>query len=226
MNSQRILLVEGESDRDFCQELVCNLRLNVTINPKTPRDVCESVYSNGVDVLRTNALPKLLSRLATQQITHLGIIIDADTSAQGYGFNKRREQFTNLFVQHGYIIPETSCSIGELFLHSKQGIPPVGLRIMPNHQQDGMLEDLLINNLNGEQQKALLAKANKTIEELGNLCLFKNTQFTKAQLATILAWQRKPGLSISKAYKAGIFDLNGNDLIQLIRWLKVVFNQT
>lgn len=104
MTDQRILLVEGESDKDFCQQLICTLKLDVTIEPETPRSLCQQAESDGVDVLRTIALPFALTRLSKKQITHLAIIVDADSSIQGYGFIKRRSQITTLLAERGYII--------------------------------------------------------------------------------------------------------------------------
>lgn len=57
MLQQRILLVEGQDDRELLQKMICTLDLrNIEILPKTPKDFCES-ESDGVDVLRTQALP-------------------------------------------------------------------------------------------------------------------------------------------------------------------------
>ncbi len=227
MTDQRILLVEGESDKDFCQQLICTLKLDVTIEPETPRSLCQQAESDGVDVLRTIALPFALTRLSKKQITHLAVIVDADSSAQGYGFLKRRAQITALLEQHGYVIPalQNPLSQGEIFSHTKAGIPSVGLWIMPTHGTDGMLEDLLLDNLGNPAQQSLLNKADTAINELGDLRTFKETHLSKARLSTLLAWQRKPGMSAGKAYHAKVFDTNPDTsiIIHFTTWLTRVF---
>ncbi|OQX13359.1 MAG: hypothetical protein BWK73_12285 [Thiothrix lacustris] len=225
MTDQRILLVEGESDKDFCQQLICTLKLDVTIEPETPRSLCQQAESDGVDVLRTIALPFALTRLSKKQITHLAIIVDADSSIQGYGFIKRRSQITTLLAKRGYVIPEleTPPSQGEIFSHTKAGIPSVGLWIMPTHSTDGMLEDLLLDNLGNSKQQSLLSKADTAISELGDLRTFKDTHLSKARLSTLLAWQKKPGTSAGKAYQAGIFATDSAELTAFTRWLQATF---
>ncbi|SEA07687.1 hypothetical protein SAMN05660964_00845 [Thiothrix caldifontis] len=225
MTDQRILLVEGESDKDFCQQLICTLKLYVTIEPETPRSLCQQAESDGVDVLRTIALPLALTRLSKKQITHLAVIVDADSSVQGYGFIKRRAQITTLLEQYGYIITELQSSIsqGEIFSHTKAGIPSVGLWIMPTHSIDGMLEDLLLDNLGNPTQQSLLSKADTAINELGDLRTFKDTHLSKARLSTLLAWQKKPGTSAGKAYQAGVFNTDSAALTAFTLWLQAVF---
>lgn len=227
MTDQRILLVEGESDKDFCQQLICTLKLDVTIEPETPRSLCQQAESDGVDVLRTIALPLALTRLSKKQITHLAVIIDADSSVHRYGFIKRRAQITTLLEKHGYIITELQNSIsqGEIFSHTKAGIPSVGLWIMPTHSMDGMLEDLLLDNLENPTQQSLLNKVDAAIRDLGDLQAFKETHLSKARLSTLLSWQKKPGMSAGKAYQAKVFDTNPktSTIIPFTAWLTRVF---
>ncbi|WML90461.1 DUF3226 domain-containing protein [Thiothrix lacustris] len=225
MTDQRILLVEGESDKDFCQQLICTLKLDVTIEPETPRSLCQQAESDGIDVLRTIALPFALTRLSKKQITHLAVIVDADSSVHGYGFIKRRAQITALLEQRGYIIPtlQTPFNQGEIFSHTKVGIPSVGLWIMPTHNTDGMLEDLLLDNLSNSSQQSLLSKADAAISDLGDLRTFKDTHLSKARLSTLLAWQKKPGTSAGKAYQAGVFATDSTALTAFTLWLQAVF---
>jgi len=88
-NQQRILLVEGQDDQDFLQTFLCRLNLAVDIEPKTPKNFC-STTSDGVDVVRTQALPFAYERIKRGEITHLGIIVDADSAHYGYGFMMRQ----------------------------------------------------------------------------------------------------------------------------------------
>ena len=69
-NQQRILLVEGQGDRNFLQAFLCHLDLAIDVEPKTPKDFC-STESDGVDVVRTQALPFAYQRIKRGEITHL-----------------------------------------------------------------------------------------------------------------------------------------------------------
>lgn len=221
---QRILLVEGQDDRDFFQKVICQLKLSVNIEPETPKDFCQT-ESDGIDVLRTRALPIALKRIQEEgRITRLAVIADADAQEQGYGFAKRREQITSVLRDYGYDIPQLPEKIvkGEIFTHPDE-YTPVGLWIMPTHRDDGMLEDLLLGNLNNTTQQSLLAKADEAISGLGELRTFKDTHLSKARLSTLLAWQKKPGTSAGKAYQAGVFANDSAALFAFTHWLQQVF---
>ncbi|MDQ5770288.1 DUF3226 domain-containing protein [Thiothrix subterranea] len=222
--SNRVLLVEGEGDKEFIQRLICTLKLDIKIMPETPRDICNT-QSDGIDVLRTRALPFVLDRIRTENITHLGIIIDADSSNDGYGFEKRRKQITDILIARGYKIPAFTANInqGEIFPTNKEDWSPIGLWIMPTHSTDGMLEDLLLDNLNNSSQQSLLSKADAVISDLGDLRTFKDTHLSKARLSTLLAWQKKPGTSAGKAYQAGVFAADSAALTAFTLWLQAVF---
>jgi hypothetical protein len=140
---QRILLLEGQDDRAFFQEFLSKLNLSVEVEPETPRNFCGTV-SDGVDVIRTQALPIAWNLIEKGNIRYLGIIVDADASKSGNGFFKRREQFTEKLREYGYEIPlHSEANLkGEIFTHPEE-YAPIGLWIMPTHSKDGMLEDLL-----------------------------------------------------------------------------------
>ncbi|MDD5394175.1 MAG: hypothetical protein PHE17_14275 [Thiothrix sp.] len=220
---QRILLVEGQDDRAFFQHFLCKLELQVDIEPETPQNFCQT-ESDGVDVLRTQALPTAWERITAGEVTHLAIIIDADSQKQGYGFAKRREQITNVLRDYGYNIPPFSdvTLTGEIFRHPEE-FTPIGLWIMPTHSTDGMLEDLLLENLGNPTQQSLLDKADEAITGLGDLRTFKDTHISKARLSTLLAWQKKPGTSAGKAYQAGVFATDSAALTAFTQWLEAVF---
>jgi hypothetical protein len=220
---QRIILVEGQDDRAFFRHFLCKLDLQVDIEPETPKNFCQT-ESDGVDVLRTQALPTAWERITAGDVTHLAIVIDADSQDQGYGFAKRREQITKVLSDYGYAIPSFSGTAltGEIFTHPEE-FTPIGLWIMPTHSTDGMLEDLLLNNLGNASQQSLLSKADTAINELGDLRTFKDTHLSKARLSTLLAWQKKPGTSAGKAYQAGVFATDSAALTAFTLWLQAVF---
>ena len=221
---QRILLLEGQDDRDFFQEFLCKLNLSVKVEPETPRNFCGTV-SDGVDVIRTQALPVAWNLIKKGNIRYLGIIVDADASVSGNGFFKRREQFTEKLREYGYEIPlySTSNVKGEIFSHPEE-YAPIGLWIMPTHSKDGMLEDLILSNLANSIQKKLLKKTDKALNKLvGELRLFKKSHLSKTRLATLLAWQRNAGIAMNKAHTVPIFDDQSKNFIHLSTWLQQLF---
>ncbi|HPE59832.1 MAG TPA: hypothetical protein PLB10_05805 [Thiolinea sp.] len=229
MPGQHILLVEGQDDREFFQHLLCRLEFDIQVEPETPRNFCQTA-SDGVDVLRTRALPLALNRIRSGDIACLGIVIDADSQTLGYGFEKRRTQYLEPLAREGYNTenPATNTdTLGEIFSHP-DNLAPIGLWIMPDHRQDGALEDLLLHSITTAQQQALLnqADADLTLLKQHDLRLFKDKHLSKARLSTLLSWQEKPGISAGKAYRAGIFPVTTHELTSFHNWLTKLFTAT
>ncbi len=138
-----ILLVEGQGDVDFFEALLRKLQLLDQVDIKPPKR-----YG-----LRTNTVshfPKLIDLLIKQaiqekgKIQHLGIVADADYVSGG-GFQTRWETLTTKLAENQYRIPLNSPKLpysGSIFSHPN-GLPPIGLWLMPDHQGNGMLEDLI-----------------------------------------------------------------------------------
>ncbi len=214
-----ILLVEGEGDVDFFEALLRKLQLLDQVNITPPK-------SYG---LRTNTVghfPKLIDLLIKQarqekgNIQHLGIVADADYVSGG-GFQTRWETLTTKLAENQYRIPRNSPKLpysGSIFSHPN-GLPPIGLWLMPNHQSDGMLEDLIEQTV---YDKTLLAVAQACIEKLPNP-LFSPYHHTKAMVYTWLAWQKRPGQTLDITINGDLINLDSEEMQAFIKWLRDVF---
>ena len=218
---ERTLLVEGEDDKKFFTTL---LRKDLKLEEKNfiiePPKATGEVYRNGINTL-LKILPSRLAFVKSGVIRKLAIVIDADSD--NFGFIHRRTQITDILKTHGYIIGDLPISpnTGEIFNHPDGFM--VGLWVMPNHNDDGMFEDCLLETIHTTSQLALLATAKNTIQSLGDQRLFIEKHVSKAELSTWLAWQEDVGMSVGYAYHKGLFDKNHSNIQALINWLKEVF---
>nr|CAA6823934.1 MAG: Unknown protein [uncultured Thiotrichaceae bacterium] len=223
MAGRNVLLVEGASDQKFFKQLLSELENSPEIEPKIPRDVDAQIYRNGLQPLYRQLVLQL-GLLIRGQINKLGVIVDADHIAQANnGFISRRAQLVDLLAENDFVItpaPETA-SQGEVFKHPSGA--EVGIWIMPDHQSDGMIEDLFMDSVKAEQQP-LLTHATDVIGNLGEHKTFAPHHESKARLSTWLAWQQEPGISPSYAYYKGLFDKESTGFIALFDWLKRVFD--
>jgi hypothetical protein len=134
--AQGVLLVEGASDVDFFRALLPNLDLGMAVKISPPRDYG---FGNTVTVV-PELIPALVKQLDTNMISRLAIVVDADHDSGG-GFEPRWKQLTAVLREHGYRCPEhppAEPNRGSIFLHD-DGLPGVGLWLLPDHQSNGML---------------------------------------------------------------------------------------
>ena len=214
-----VLLVEGGTDVDFFRALLeANGLGGVDVTP--PRSYGQP---NSATVL-PEVLRVIRPQLENGQITKLAIISDADHDS-GAGVAARWKVLTALLREFGYHAPEQLpglANTGSVFTHP-DGLPKVGLWLLPNHHDNGMLEDLILTTaVPDEPQPALVGYARSVIKKLP-VTLFSRHQEAKALAYSWLAWQRRPGLGLEVLVRASLLDPGREPLKGLIGWLKKVF---
>lgn len=227
---KHLLLVEGTNDKWFFTALINSIpTIQPTVYP--PQDYTTD-RSNGIDsLLRNLEIP--LKLLDEEKCERLAIVIDADYEANGYGFSKRREQIKSLLEKYGYSASNSPAQHGkgELFGHN-DGLESIGLWIMPNHSDEGMIEDFLLPCIYEEPRQELLNIVNSSISSLEEQEQFKDIRFSsthksKVQLSTWLNWQKKPNNCRELGFACGLknqwFDPSHENLINLKQWLENVF---
>ena len=149
-----VLLVEGNDDQDFFKAY-CELigKSNVEVIPPKTLDISSG---DGWSNLVKN-LPVLLGQIKAGDVEKFGIVLDADYPPNNKGgFSNRFQLVTDKLAEFGYIIPKKpSHKTGDIFTHS-DGLPSIGLWIMPDHQGDGMLEDFVVGMVLDATQISLL----------------------------------------------------------------------
>ncbi|HAI69555.1 MAG TPA: hypothetical protein DCM38_08990 [Gammaproteobacteria bacterium] len=229
-----VLLVEGRCDVVFLENL-CRLLDIQGVSIKIPGDCdVENIRGGGVSKI-PKVLPELLELLddiEDGQIKKLAVVADADHTDISGGFSERWKQLTAPIKEAGYIIssPPDQAYEGSLFEHP-DGLPKVGLWIMPDHKHDGMLEDLVKQTVCDGQQRDLLNKAEKCLKELP-VKLFEPQgqphRHAKATVYTWLAWQEKPGQNLIstidiKKPDQNLINLQSNEITAFKNWLNRVF---
>lgn len=214
-----VLLVEGSDDQDFFNaycELVGIKKIDVippkVVNPST-RDGCGNLVAN---------LPILLNQIKAGDVDNLGIVLDADYPPDNNGgFDKKFQLIANKLTGAGYNIPpKPRHKFGQIFTHP-DGLPSIGLWIMPDHQSDGMLEGFVEGMISDGTQISLLNHAGLSIKSLPATLFNSKLHLTKAKVFTWRAWQKSPGISLSRALKDSILDRSKS--VNFENWLKQVF---
>lgn len=223
--SQNILIVEGEADRGFFEALCNTPQLGVSVEVAPPKRLGGTHNSKqGVfDIL----LNPYLKQLNDGTVSRLAIIVDADAAEHGQGFACTLRRVEKIVSEYGFSVPAaapTAATAGGCLFQHSDGLNPFGLWIMPNHADDGMLEDWLSECVS-QEQIALFHHAQACVDALPTP-LFKPLHQAKANIATWLAWQKKPGQGLYHCVEARLLDETAQQHKALVSWLRAVFSPT
>lgn len=217
---ERVLLVEGEADKLFYTKVCRHLELKPVVEVAIPTDLDGGSNTKGEVFTR---LESLLKQMDDGTIKHLAVIVDADSPGSGgMGYRKTHDQFTEKVAALGFAPkpPGKKHPGGSLYQHNN-GLADIGLWIMPNNKSDGMLEDWLSQCV-ASSEKPLHDHATKIVENLPPPRKFKDIHLRKAEIATLLAWQKMPGQG-PHGHLGQLFDMNAAPFVALAGWLKIVF---
>ncbi|WP_262965893.1 DUF3226 domain-containing protein [Methylobacter psychrophilus] len=218
--SKKILLVEGEADKGFFEQICKSLVLDTEVRVASPKDL-EGVRNSKQGVF--NLLPTLLPLLLIEDgLTHIAIIVDADYLVlNGLGYQKTIERVSDIVRPFGFEFDQNAAS-GILYKHS-DGLADFGLWIMPNNQDEGMLEDWIKSCVNVSEQ-ALFQQATQAVQQVSTR-KFPEHLLSKAEVATWLAWQKQPGHGLYAAITDQLLDNQLPLFKELELWLCRIFAQ-
>ena len=185
-----LLIVEGKDD--FHVMLALRKKLQLEGN-------YEVVDKGSVDEL----LKSIEAELFVSGRRCLGIIMDKDTDDPD--INKDRwKQIEGVLRPMGYDVPKTASTNGTVLPSPELGFAKVGIWLMPDNQNSGMLEDFIRQLIVPNDD--CLPFAEETLQKLESEGLerYKPLHRSKALIHTWLAWQEDPGkplgLAITKRY--------------------------
>ncbi|NOR59052.1 MAG: hypothetical protein GQ469_00210 [Methanosarcinales archaeon] len=215
--ADRVLLVEGESDRSFFVEVCKTLGLETSVEVALPKD--SGGFHNGKEGV-FNILPIWLNQLADATVTRLAVVVDADSAANGSGYQHVIDKVENIVNPHGFTL--ASDPVGGLLFQHDDGWADFGLWVMPNNGDEGMLEDWIKSCVHSNEHK-LFTHAKEVVGELSPP-KFKPIHRSKAEVATWLAWQKQPGHGLYRAVEDQLIDMNSELFLELKDWLTHIYS--
>lgn len=225
-DANNVLLVEGDADRDFFKKICAALSFNPDIQVASPNDFDSKSRNGKQSVLnRTDILLKQFAGLEAGNQKRLAIIVDADyKDDNGLGCEGTVKQFSDKLNEHGFSLDFANVTDGFIFKHS-DGLSDIGLWVMPNNANEGMLEDWIRECIHPNEQP-IFTHAKSVIDSLTSP-KFKPIHKSKAEVATWLAWQEKPGHGLYWAAHSNnnLLDSSSHLYQKLVTWLKRVYIQ-
>lgn len=208
MEKDKILFVEGINDREVIYRIENTYSLKGICKIKNCDNVNQVKYSFDL-YINENA----------SKVQQVGIIIDADTS-----FIDRWKSVRNLLLAtNNYIVPETLPTGGLILAPITSEKPRIGVWIMPNNKDNGMLEDFLLQQIG--QDDDILPYVDETLGELRarKLQKFKNVHLSKARVHTYLAWQEDPECTLAIAIEKNYFAPKSKEVEMFANWMQNLF---
>jgi hypothetical protein len=211
MVHKKVLLVEGEEDKRIIPELI--QASGIQWGKKEKDWIVEIRALGGVEKLLDKEEIKI--QLKASGVEILGIIIDADEYPV-----KRWESIRNSLLERYPDLPTELPASG--LIHSGGAIK-VGVWIMPDNRERGMLETFL-HFLLPEDGQTLWQHSEKSCTQAKQLsAAFKDCHTDKAKIHTWLAWQDPPGRQMHQAIKERILAPSSAQAAVFIQWFCDLF---
>lgn len=202
------LLVEGNDD----QHVVWALCEKHNIPESFDVIDCESVE---------NVLKAFEVRLKiADNNQRIGIVVDADINLKS-----RWDSIVSVLKKTGkYDCESIELSQDGLILEpTDTTYPQVGIWLMPDNNQNGMLEDFM--TALAIPDDVLMKKSEDVLTELETegIQKYKPVHRSKAKIHTYLAWQDAPGRPMGQAITANILNADSELAVKFANWLKELF---
>ncbi len=206
MPGRKILLVEGIDDEHVLKH-ICGERGVGQLDEIKPQG----------SVL--HLLEHFPIRLKESDVEAVGVVIDADTDVEAR-WRSLRDRLTRAGYQG---VPTNPLPTGTILAPPPVSLlPRVGIWIMPDNQNRGILEDFLQFLVPSGSKLFGHVKSSVTTIPDGER-RFSQLAEPKAIIHTWLAWQREPGKPLGTAITAKFLDANVAQVDVLVAWLKALF---
>ncbi len=207
-NPEKLLLVEGETDK--------HVALNICANLSPPIPEFPVLAKNGVHQL----LDAIYRAVTSEERTVLGIILDANDHPEN-----RWQAVRGRLYDAGIDLPLNPLSAGAIVdSDPSTGLPRVGVWMMPDNQSPGELEDFLQKMIPADDAVWPLAQSYIDGIPKGHR-KFKEGKRLRAQVHAWLAAReepRPPGLAI----KSLDLSVDGPLCVRFTDWLRDLFGET
>ena len=230
LTAGQLILVEGIDDMHTVANLFRSLKLTDILKREPDRlrlrwlendSVIEIIPSGGVDSVRDFA-ETILALQSLDDASSLALVVDADNSIED-----RWKSVAAALLEMGHTPPRLPASTGTI-LKSKTARPArIGVWIMPDNQQAGMLETFLGMCVPQKSESLIwqraLAQTDAVHAEIDERSRFKDVHLDKARIHNYLAWNDPPGTPLGQAILRNLLDPRSEQAGVFLQWIREVF---
>jgi hypothetical protein len=197
------LFVEGSDDQHVIWALCKKYGIPENFNV---------IDCEGID----NLLKQISFTLKASKIETIGIIIDADADCQS-----RWDKVKNILLSNGFNLPPNLPKDG---LTVENDSHKIGVWIMPDNNDKGMLEDFVAFLIPPDDQLIPVARSILDDIESQQLNKYSMTHNSKALIHTWLAWQEEPGTPMGMSITKKYLSAENAECVKLFeQWLSKLF---
>ena len=166
---------------------------------------------NGYD----KTLNTFIDAFDNPDMTNIGLIVDAD-------FGNIEGRFSSILAA---LSQKLKRDLSKYRLHTEgvtiveEGLPTIGIWLMPDNTQDGYLEYFVEQLIPNDDVILPLAKSAVADLMTKNYCKFTEVKQQKAIIYNWLAWQQSPGLPFGTALEAGFLSAEKESLQPFLNWI-------
>jgi len=144
----------------------------------------------------------------------IGIVMDADVNLLG-----RWKSIQAKLSKYSYDFTDAPAQKGSIL--KCEGMPTLGIWVMPNNQDVGMLEDFCATLIDPAHLK-VAQQVVRDVEDT-NVSSFKGVHRSKADIHTYLAWQDEPGRPLGQSITSKVLKADKETAKVFIAWLNKLF---
>lgn len=207
------LVVEGKDDKHVIMSLCREHNVAETFTIEIANTTDERA-DEGIEAL----IKSIPVRLKTARLRSLGIVVDADDDVRA-----RWQSVCHKLAQSGYVnLPAEPDSHGMVI--EQEGLPRVGIWVMPDNRLPGMLETFVAHLI--PEEDSLVPRARQVLLDLESEGLHKYAlaHQPKALIHTWLAWQERPGRPMGQSITARALRADSPLAVVFIDWLNTLFS--
>lgn len=199
---EQVLLVEGKNDLHVFANIFMNHGVKESFKAEDKEG--DSIYKSIPIYLKTD-------------IKTIGIVVDADENLDG-----KWSKLQSIFTKSGYQFPESPNQSGTII--NKEDFPKVGIWIMPDNNEKGMLEDFIKQLVPDDDRLMKYVEESLLNIESSKVQKYKEVHKSKARIHTWLAWQETPGSPMGLAIKKTYLDTNKELCVKFVNWINTLYN--
>jgi hypothetical protein len=143
----------------------------------------------------------------------IGVVLDATEGRWG--------QFSAKIAHHRYEIPALPDPDGTI-IEGDDTKPRIGVWIMPDNSNEGMLEDFLLLGVPADGVEAAAEAVD--LAKGKQVTTFKDVHYSKAVIHTYLAWQDEPGRPLGLSVTSKMLSPETPEAKRFAAWLRKLFS--
>lgn len=147
----------------------------------------------------------------------IGIVVDADSD-----ISSRWDSLKSILSNLGYKVPNSPAINGTII--SNNSLPSIGIWIMPDNDENGMLEDFVKELVPANDKLMPIVESTLIDIETKSLNNYKLIHKSKAKIHTWLAWQESPGTPMGLAINKTYLETTSKKCTTFITWINKLYN--